>query len=101
MQSDRLPAAGLDAVPDLLAVLDTEREVVFSNQAYHCVTVRPSREGCGTSEACAAGGAAGAVDESLRTGSPATRDLTTHSLPFEIAAEVGEGCTDLLAKSRG
>lgn len=121
VQSDRLPAEALDAVPDLVAVLNPEREVVFANRAFlsfagagditqvcgirpgelfGCVNARSAPEGCGTGEACATCGAAGAIDESLRTGSPATRDcsltiwvqgrrtardLSAHSLPFEIA----------------
>lgn len=118
---DRFPAEALDAVPDLVAVLNPEREVVFANRAFlsftgaadiatvcgirpgdlfGCINARSAPDGCGTGEACAACGAAGAIDESLRTGSPATRtcsltirlrgrrtahDLATHSVPFEIA----------------
>jgi signal transduction histidine kinase len=121
VQSDRLPTEALDAVPDLVAVLNSEREVVFANRAFlsfagagditqvfgirpgelfGCVNARSAPEGCGTGEACAGCGAAAAIDDSLRTGSPATRDcsltiwaqgrrtardLSTHSLPFEIA----------------
>ena len=121
VRSDRFPAEALDAVPDLVVVLNPEREVVFANRAFlsfagtrgveqvygarpgelfGCVNARGSPEGCGSGEACAACGAAGAIEESLRTGSPATRDcsltvrvqgrlaahdLATHSVPFEIA----------------
>jgi hypothetical protein len=121
VRSDRFPAEALDAVPDLVAVLNPEREVVFANRAFlsfagagdlgeacgarpgelfGCVNALSAPGGCGTGEACAACGAAGAIDESLRTGSPASRDcsltirqrgrrvahdLATHSVPFEIA----------------
>ncbi len=121
LRSDRLPAEALDAVPDLVAVLNPDREVVFANRAFRaiagisdlraacgarpgdlfaCVNADTAPEGCGTGEACAACGAAAAIDESLRTGAPATRDcsltirqrgrraardLATHSVPFEIA----------------
>ena len=75
VQSDRLPAEALDAVPDLVAVLNSEREVVFANRAFlsfagagyitevcgvrpgelfGCVNARSAPEGCGAGEACAA-----------------------------------------------
>ena len=124
VQSDRLPSEALDAVPDLVAVLNPEREVVFANRAFlsftgasdimqvcgirpgdlfGCVNARSAPTGCGSGEACEACGTAGAIDESLRTGSPATRecsltiwvqgrrtarDLSTHSVPFEIAGSL-------------
>jgi len=121
VRSERFPAEALDAVPDLVAVLNPEREIVFANRAFRvfagagdiaevcgirpgdlfgCVNAHSAPGGCGTGEACAACGAARAIDESLRTGLPATRDcsltirqrgrrvahdLATHSVPFEIA----------------
>ncbi len=120
VRSESFPADALDAVPDLVAVLNPEREIVFANRAFRvfagtndlreacgvrpgellgCVNARSSPEGCGSAEACAACGAARAIDETLRTGLPAARDCTlvvrertrrtthdlaTHAVPFEI-----------------
>jgi signal transduction histidine kinase len=121
VRSDQFPAEALDAVPDLVAVLNPEREIVFANRAFRvfagasdlgeafgarpgellgCVNARSSPGGCGSGEACAACGAARAIDETLRTGLPAARDfpltvggrtrrtvhdLATHAVPFEIS----------------
>jgi len=97
VRADRFPAEALDAVPDLVAVLNPDREIVFANRAFRifagtddlreacgarhgellgCVNARSSPDGCGSAEACAGCGAAQAIDESLRTGQPAARDCS-------------------------
>ena len=97
VQSDRFPAEALDAVPDLVAVLNPEREIVYANRAFRvfagasdlseacglrpgellgCDNARSSPGGCGSGEPCAACGAARAIDETLRTGLPAARECS-------------------------
>jgi signal transduction histidine kinase len=85
----------LDAITEMAAVLNEQRQVVFANRAMldfagsgsveescglrpgeilACVHAREAGDGCGDSESCRFCGAAAAVRETLSTGAPASRD---------------------------
>jgi signal transduction histidine kinase len=110
----------LDAIADMAAVLNEQRQVVFANRAMldfagsgsveevcglrpgevlACLHAKEAGDGCGDAEGCRFCGAAVAVQETLRTGAPVTRecrmttgvhgrtaalDLLARATPFQI-----------------
>jgi len=87
----------VNALPNIVAILDGERRLVFSNKAilesvnaeeidelfqlrpgelFKCINSTLSDEGCGASEACQLCGALRAMDESRLKGDKVTKDFT-------------------------
>lgn len=92
-------ARALDAVADLVAVLDGNRRVVYANKAFLSFTDREPKDlaglrpgdvfrcahaarspgGCGETEDCGLCGAARAIEETERTGAPSSLECSIRS----------------------